>query len=48
MFRITLFVCVAAIATGFSGCVSSSEKFFETGRDARAYNPQTGRYEWQE
>lgn len=33
-------------AVALSACGSGDKDWFNTGRDARAYNPQTGRYEW--
>lgn len=44
MFRIVLLLTVAAI---FSSCTSpDSDSFMSSGKDARVFNPVTGRYEW--
>lgn len=47
MLRVTVAVLLVMLSAALGGCVSSPEKLFETGRDSRVYNPQTGRYEWQ-
>ncbi len=46
LLRVALLVYALAHLGLLAGCVSSEEKLFETGRDERVYNPQSGRYEW--
>jgi hypothetical protein len=45
MLGIIRFVMVFLSLAALGGC-ASSENLFNTGRDARIYNPMTGRYEW--
>ena len=40
--RVLLALCFAAL---LASC-TSTDNLFNTGRDARIYNPRTGRYEW--
>lgn len=42
-----MFLASLCAASFLAGCGSLDHTdFFATGRDARTYNPQTGRYEW--
>jgi hypothetical protein len=42
-----LFVAALGCVVMFSACQSLERTdFFASGRDARTFNPQTGRYEW--
>ena len=50
MLRSTLrLLGVLLLASTLVGCTPTTEQnLFNTGRDARIYNPLTGRYEWPE
>lgn len=44
---VLLILALATIAVVSAGCTpTTSQNLFNTGRDARVYNPATGRYEW--
>jgi hypothetical protein len=45
--QLVLFTAALGSAVIFSACQSLERTdFFASGRDARTFNPQTGRYEW--
>lgn len=46
MSRFLLLTLVAAALASLLSACANSESMFNTGRDARVFNPATGRYDW--